>query len=199
MTRQGLKNHMMGTSTTSRLRLQLVAAEYLERMGQRMRLRREHLGMTRGDVARAMPGKTNENAIYRWEKGLHRPEDDALEALASVLQVTGAGWFFADELKDPDAPTPSPFAGQDGTADQFDAITARLERIEANQTAMLSQLGELQDALSGRVEAVDEHLARLALAVVEGRPPEEDAQGHPPARERRGGAARKRAAKPRTP
>lgn len=73
-----------------------MAAAYLKRMGERIRERREELGLSRADVARAMPGKTNENAIYRWEKGQHRPNDDALEALAKALDVNVA-YFHADD------------------------------------------------------------------------------------------------------
>lgn len=167
MTRQGLKNQMMGTTATSRLRLQLVAAEYLERMGQRMRLRREQLDMTRGDVARAMPGRTNENAIYRWERGLHRPEDDALEALATVLQVSGPGWFFADELKDPDK-TPSPFAGQDDLAGLADLIRQDMAQREQQRAEIIQRLDRLEGTLA---EAISEHVSdaaeRLEASVAE--------------------------------
>lgn len=133
---------MTGTSKISRLRLRLVVAEYLERMGQRIRSRREELGMSRSDVARAMPGKTNENAIYRWEKGLHRPEDDALEALAGVLQVGSPGWFFADDDATQRSATPNPFGGDD-LASQFATL----------QQVMLGQLAE-------HAQRVEELLAR---------------------------------------
>lgn len=76
---------MMGTSSTQRLRLQLVAADFLERMGARMREQRELLGLSRAEVARRMPGKVNENQVYRWEKGLHQPNPDTLQALGLVL------------------------------------------------------------------------------------------------------------------
>lgn len=72
-----------------------MAAEHVERIGARIRQRREELGLSRGEVARQMPGKTNENAIYRWEKGLHQANPDALEALAGVLDVN-TSYFYVD-------------------------------------------------------------------------------------------------------
>ena len=74
---------MPQTSHAQSLRFAAMAAEYLERMGARIRSRREELGMSRSEVARQMPGKTNEQAVYRWENGKNRPHDDTLEALAA--------------------------------------------------------------------------------------------------------------------
>lgn len=86
----------MKTSRAQTLTFAAMAAEYLERMGARIRQRREEMELSRDEVARRMAGKTNGNAIYRWEKGEHRPHDDTLEELANVLEVS-VSYFFADE------------------------------------------------------------------------------------------------------
>lgn len=117
---------MMGTSSTQRLRLQLVAADFLERMGARMRERRELLGLSRAEVARRMPGKVNENQVYRWEKGLHQPNPDTLQALALVLDCDVALFMSPAPEK---TTTPELVATPAGNAERLDQIEATLELI----------------------------------------------------------------------
>lgn len=109
------------------LTFEAMAAEYLERMGARMRERRESLDLSRDEVAKRMPGKTNGNAIYRWERGEHRPHPDTMEALAEVLEVE-VSYFLA--------PEPQPGTGdlmevirEDDAVNQFDRMEAKLDRI----------------------------------------------------------------------
>ncbi len=87
MTSQVLPLHAPMTSNVQALRLQLMAVEHLERIGNRMRTRREELHLTRREVAERVGGKTNENSIYRWEKAKHAPEADTLERIATALEV----------------------------------------------------------------------------------------------------------------
>lgn len=94
---------MMGTSRAQRLTFAAMAAGFLERMGERIRQRRDALGLSRADLARLMPGKVNENQIYRWEKGLHQPNPDTLEALARVLQCDVA-YLMAPEPEKTETP-----------------------------------------------------------------------------------------------
>lgn len=116
----------MKTSRAQTLTFAAMAAEYLERMGARMRQRREELELSRDEVARRMAGKTNGNAIYRWERGEHRPQDDTLEELAKALEVTVA-YFFVDE--------PEPGTGDlmgalsPGGASQLDQIEQKLDHL----------------------------------------------------------------------
>lgn len=113
---------MMGTSEAQRARLQLVAAEFVERLGARMREQRETLGLSMAEVARRMPGKVSENQVYRWELGKHQPKPDTLEALAKVLGTTVATLM---------APTPdktvTPDLSKNGPETQFDRIEAKLD------------------------------------------------------------------------
>jgi transcriptional regulator with XRE-family HTH domain len=81
-----------------------MAAEHVERIGARIRQRREELGLSRDAVARQMSGTTNGNAVYRWEKGKHEPRPEALEDLARVLDVSVA-YFYVDQ-PDKSAGTP---------------------------------------------------------------------------------------------
>lgn len=148
-----------------------MAAAYLERMGTRIRARREELGLSRGELARSMPGKVNENQIYRWEKGLHRPQDGALEALAVALKVPDASYFLA--------PSPEDGAGDllgtmGGTGrEQLEVVlTKRVERMEeliahqnenlARQSEILEELREAVRQLAAGQEQFDSSVAALA-------------------------------------
>lgn len=129
---------MMGTSPTARHRFEQMAAAYLQRMGERLRARRDELGLSRSDVARQLPGKTNENAVYRWEKGQHRPNDDTLEALAGVLKTT-VSYFLTDEPEK--SATPDPFGDSiNGVGEELGTrqVTRRLATLEQNQLEIMA-------------------------------------------------------------
>ena len=132
---------MMGTSAPQRLRLQLVAAEFLERMGQRIRERRDELGYSRSDVARLMPGKTNENAVYRWEKGQHQPNPDTLQALAKALGCDVA-YFMSEPPEKMNAPD---LFAVNGDGDRLEQIVATLAEIQ-DQLNRLEAAGVVRDA-----------------------------------------------------
>jgi transcriptional regulator with XRE-family HTH domain len=130
MARQCLSVQMPITSRAQRLRFEAVAVEFLERMGQRIRARRKELGLSRPDVARAMPGKVSENQIYRWELGKHQPNPDTLEALARARQTDVASLMSPPPM---DAETPdlaAPSESQlDVIEDKLDWLIDLLERL----------------------------------------------------------------------
>lgn len=204
-----MQRRMTGTSEAARLRLAAVAAEYLERMGQRIRERREELGLSRADVARAMPGKTNENAIYRWEKGAHRPQDDALEALAGVLGVEDWTYFIAtepDKSATPDMFQPAfPIEALEGALAE---VLAEIKAQLAEQTQVLDEIKdtatrvetmlEEQRELKAEADEVVQTIRRAQREFADGHTPE-DAPSPQPVPAPRAAARKKRAAKSRTP
>lgn len=123
-----------------RHRFEQMAAAHLKRMGERIKDRRLELGLSRREVANALPGKTNENAVYRWEKGKHRPEDDTLEALATVLKTT-VGYFLTDEPL-ADASTPELFG-----VTQLDRIEKALKDLTSQGAVLSSQIDEIRKRL----------------------------------------------------
>lgn len=138
---------MTQTSDAQRLRLQLVAADFVERMGARIRERRESMGLKRPDLARLMSGKVNENAIYRWETGKHQPMADTLEELARVLECDVA-YFMAPEPEESE--TPDPFADEpQGAEPQLGQALAELQR-------ELSEVNRKLDALTARLDGPGE-------------------------------------------
>jgi transcriptional regulator with XRE-family HTH domain len=138
-----------------------VAAEYVQRMGERIQERRKELGLTQLELALALPGKVGADQVSRWERGIHKPEDDTLEEIAVVLKVPVA--YFLAEAPAPDAPTPSPFAGADALADGLRSLEQR----------MIDALGEFTQAVRDQNQALErqhEVLERIERALAT-RPP----------------------------
>ena len=127
-----------------------MAAEHVERLGARIAERRLELKDQRGDeftqgaVARKVGdilGKTSISgtSVSRWERGEHRPSDDSLDALATVLETT-----VADLMSGPQADRPSAtpdVMGNLNEADPLAAVRAQLDRMERLLTALASRLG----------------------------------------------------------
>jgi transcriptional regulator with XRE-family HTH domain len=121
---------MTKTKSLAARRFELMAAEYLERMGARIRDRREELGLTQDDVARRMPGKITHNRISLWERGKNRPRDDALESLAGVLGVP-VSYFMMSEPDKTKTPDLAGVMAPDESRSQLDAIERKLDMILA--------------------------------------------------------------------
>lgn len=133
------------TATTDKLarrRLQLVAAEYVVRMGRRIAQAREEAGMSQNDLARELPGKVGAQMVSKWERGLHEPRADTLEAIARVLNKSIA-YFMAEE---PQAgPTPNLLDVLDGEGDKLDEAIATLKQLVERQDAVEAALAELAE------------------------------------------------------
>lgn len=106
------------------LRLQAMAIDMAERIGNRLRARREELGLSRPRLAKMLPGSVDANQIYKWEKGLHRPQDDTLQALAEVLEVDVSYFHMAE----PEAGTPD-LMGALSDGSQLDRVEAKLDLV----------------------------------------------------------------------
>jgi transcriptional regulator with XRE-family HTH domain len=133
----------MQTDRVARLRFELVATEFLVRMGARIEEHRKLRGLSRADLARALPGKVNENQVYRWERGKHQPNPDTLQAIANVLEVDVAVLMAPEPEK---AATPD-LSSQPSNAD----IMAYLNRLEG----LIRQLG--LDMAARDLEAIERH------------------------------------------
>ena len=116
------------TRQAATLRLRLVAAEHVERIGQRMEARRLELGLTRRDIAGRVGGKTNENSVYRWERGKHEPEAETLQLLVTALEVDDVSYFMSPE---PELGTPDLMAALPSgrEVDQLTRIERKLDRL----------------------------------------------------------------------
>lgn len=101
-----------------------MAADFLEALGRRIERRREELHLSRAEIARRMPGKVNENQVYRWERGKHLPKPDTLEALADVLGVSVAELMAPEPDK---TSTPDPFAATGPTTGRLEERLAAIE------------------------------------------------------------------------
>src|SRR4051812_6114904 len=143
------------TTALARRRLELVAAEYVVRMGRRIAQAREEAGMSQNDLARALPGKVGAQMVSKWERGLHEPRSDTLEAIARVLKRPVA-YFMADE---PEPGTPDLMGTLNGDS-QLDRIEQENQRIEAKLDALLEHFG-VELAPETISEAVEKARGRL--------------------------------------
>lgn len=137
------------TDRLAALRLQLVATEMSLRIGNRIRQRREELGIkTQRELADLIPiSSVTNQTINKWEKGAHEPGPQYKALLAKALQVDVA-YFIADE---PQGPTPdlSRLPADQGLADRLDRIEQRIQRLIEEQDERLRR----QDEVLARIEA----------------------------------------------
>jgi transcriptional regulator with XRE-family HTH domain len=122
------------TFELQRRKFALMAAEHVRALGERIRLRREELGMTQDEVARQMKGTVDGQRISKWERGENRPRDESLEDLARVLQTTALALLAPTT----DAPTPSPFPERT-IEGALAGILAQIQAQLAQQTERPSQ------------------------------------------------------------
>ena len=62
--------------------------EFRQRVGARIRERREALGLSQGALARRLPGVVEGSQVSRWERGENFPTYRNLVALAAALKVS---------------------------------------------------------------------------------------------------------------
>lgn len=125
------------SNRAARLRLALCMAREAEAIGARMRELREEMGLTQRELAKLLPGKTEGKDISRWENAKHRPGTDTLDHIAEVLGTTVADLHAGPVAdREPQGPTPDPFARPDPTLAALKRIEERLSELEAGQAEM---------------------------------------------------------------
>lgn len=150
------------TFELQRRKFALMAAEHVRALGERIRLRREELGMTQDEVARKMQGSVDGQRVSKWERGENRPRDESLEDLARVLK-TSATTLLAPAPNGNETPDPFPPAVEPALTEILAAITAQL----AERTKVLERI---EQALSRDQQAraeLDESAERLQAAVAD--------------------------------
>jgi transcriptional regulator with XRE-family HTH domain len=158
MSSQVKPRFMLSSNRLKTLRLQLVAEEYKQRVGRRIREARKEKGWSQAQLARALPGTVDGPSISRWERGNVLPQSETLDALAAALDVD-VSYFLVEEpvegtgdligaLKPSDQPT--------GLQAELAAVNAKLDRVlallEGGQHPILSDeaANDLADLLTER-------------------------------------------------
>jgi transcriptional regulator with XRE-family HTH domain len=85
--------------------------------------------MSQNDLARELPGKVGAQMVSKWERGLHEPRSDTLEAIARVLNRSIA-YFMADE---PQEGTPNLLEVLNGDGDRLDEAISQLKLLVERQ------------------------------------------------------------------
>lgn len=138
-------------------------AEHIERVGKRIRERREELGLTQGEFARRLlVGNPDAAQVSRWERGIHEPTADRKEDIARALETTVADLMAgprADRHANGDTPdllgTPL-----DPSATIDAAMQEQLDRIERDLAAIKAHLGITEQGEDDDFEEVDAELDR---------------------------------------
>lgn len=144
-------------SESERLRLLAMAAAIAERIGERIRDRRDELGYTRRRVVALMEGVATENDLYRWEKGKHRSGDDNLAAVARALDVDPA-YFLMEHPHGAVSPS-----GSEPARSVHDLVVLA-ERVEQIATAV-EKLLDAQQVIAQMAEEDRALLREVAQAV----------------------------------
>lgn len=74
-------------------RFALMAAEQTLRIGVQIRKRRKKAGLNQRELAEALPGKADGTQVSKWERGVNRPSDHTLEAIAEVVGCEVADFY----------------------------------------------------------------------------------------------------------
>lgn len=147
-----VKGHLeLSTPDVIAARVQLMAAEYKSRVGNRIRAAREAKGWTQSRLARELPESIDGPSVSRWENAKVAPGPDYLEALAAALDVD-LSYFLAPEPAE-GAPDLLGALGTGGEAQQLDRLEHALVDVRVLLLNLHEQLGL---ALPGEPES-DEH------------------------------------------
>lgn len=146
-----------------RLRLQLVATELGQLIGDRIRARRKELGLTQKQVAARMKSDAvDAQRVSDWERGYNKPSERYLLELVDALEVADAGYFMVVETE-----TPNVVQMLNGSS--------QLDRIEKDVKEIRSGLDRLTSLLDTRAEEAMEQLleAQAAAAGAQERTPDD--------------------------
>jgi transcriptional regulator with XRE-family HTH domain len=114
-------------------------AEEMERIGGRMKERREELGLKQREVAERIPGKTESKDISRWENGRHRPESDTLGLIAKALETDISDLYAGPLAGRKPASTTSPLDAL-SKSDLPAEVSEVVEALRVEMVAMRTQL-----------------------------------------------------------
>jgi transcriptional regulator with XRE-family HTH domain len=148
---------MPTTDRLAALRLQLVTTEMSLRVGQRIRKRREELGIrTQRALADLIPSPTVTNqTVNKWETGAVEPSPRYKALLAEALEVDVA-YFIAEE---PRAQTPDLSSNGDRLARMDERLQRHAKLVEqrlAEQEELLGVIRSMVERLTPLLPGVDE-------------------------------------------
>jgi len=139
-----------------------MAAEMAERVGARMRERREELGLTQAQVALRIAGKATSDQVSRWERGRHQPQD--LAPIAQALEVDPSYFIVPapDKTSTPDLSKPL-----DTDQARLVALLESVEGLLKKQNQLLDRQSRILEKIEGATARVDAASRDLASSVAE--------------------------------
>lgn len=126
------------TDRLAALRLQFMASEQAQRIGQRIRARRRELGLeTQRALAEEINVPTiNNQVVSNWERGETKPSDENMRRLAAALKCDESYFYESDEAT-PDLMGALRELAPNATLDQ------RLTALQETASLILAELGRL--------------------------------------------------------
>src|SRR3954471_22187860 len=85
---QSTPRSVLKTFGAQALNFAAVAQEHVEKLGARIRERREELGLSQDELGRRIGLKATGNYVSRWERAANQPDDDYLPLIAKALETT---------------------------------------------------------------------------------------------------------------
>lgn len=142
------------TDRVAALRLQPMATELAQRVGERIRARREELGLSQRQVADRMPDAVSNQHVSNWERAVNQPSPRYLPKLAEALEVD-IGYFHIAPASAPAIETPDPF---DATPKWASRLEGKVDRLLVlldglGERPVPRQLSEMEERLGERVSA----------------------------------------------
>lgn len=139
----------------ARRRFALMAAEETARIAARIKERHSELGLTQGELAAKLPGKTDAQQVSKWERAVHRPEQ-AMEHLAAALEVD-LSYFYAPEPQEGTPDLMGALSREPATAQsELEAIRAEVAGVREDLAQITDLLTQLLDPLAGLLSAQEE-------------------------------------------
>lgn len=139
-----------------------MAAEMAERVGARMRERREELSLTQAEVALRIAGKATSDQVSRWERGKHQPQD--LAPIAQALEVDLSYFIVPAPNK---TTTPDLSKPVDTDPARLVALLERVEGLLEQQNELLARQSLILERIEGATERVDAAAHGLADTAAE--------------------------------
>ena len=124
-------------------RFRAMAERHVKRVGRAIQLRREDLGWSRPQLARAIP--VADKTVTRWERGETGGASEQLDRIAKVMDTTSEAMMAAalseERSDDPPADPPLEALSAPVSGSDLDDLRARLERIEQVLGLLLADRG----------------------------------------------------------
>lgn len=143
------KSPKMSAHDLNRLaRFRAMAEQHIKRVGRAIQLRREELGWSRPQLARAIP--VADKTVERWETGKTGGASEQLDRIAKVMSTSSAAMIAAAMKEERDAggepQADSPLDRLSGTPSESE-LAGEVRELQSETAELRSELSEVRSDL----------------------------------------------------